>query len=220
MATVESSTGPDVVAEVAPPAVPQPLVVEVSRAGDPLVLGLAVFVIGATALGLQLLDFVTAGGSVLPIVMAASGLGLLVSTLWAIRLGQTFVAGVLGIFASFWFSYAILLLGLSHNWFAIPPEDVIGSIRLFLIAWAVLFVLLLIASLRLPAAYPLLIALVVATVIILIIAYADDTPSSDLLKVGGGVLLASGAVGAYLFIGSAFVSLGGKALPTGEPILK
>jgi succinate-acetate transporter protein len=220
MATVESATGPDVVAEVAPPAVPQPLVVEVSRAGDPLVFGLAVFVIGAVALGLQLLDYVTAGGSVLPIIMAASGLGLLVATFWAIRLGQTFVASVLGIFAAFWFSYAILLLGLTHNWFGIPPEEVIASIRMFLIAWAVLGVLLLIASLRLPAAYPLLIALVEATFIILIIAYGDDTPNTDLIKVAGGVLLASGAVGAYLYLSASAVSLGGKPLPTGSPIVK
>ncbi|MGH9116443.1 MAG: GPR1/FUN34/YaaH family transporter [Acidimicrobiales bacterium] len=193
---------------------------EVNQAGDPLVLGLAVFVVGAVALGMQLLDFVTAGGSVVPIALAASGLGLLVSTFWAIRLEQTFVAGVVGIFAAFWLSYAVLLLGLSHNWFGIPPEDVLGTIRLFLIAWAVLGSLLLIASLRLPAAFPLLIALVVATVIVLIIAYAGDTPSSGLRKVGGVVLLGSAAVGAYLFISSAFVSLGGKALPTGKPILK
>lgn len=217
MSTAEEELGPATVGG----GVPQPLVVEVTRAGDPLVLGLAVFVIGAVALGLQLLDYVTAGGSVLPIVMAASGLGLLVSTFWAIRLGQTFVAAVAGIFAAFWFSYAALLLGLSHNWFGIPPEEVFGSIRLFLISWAVLLTLLLIASLRLPAAYPLLIALVVATVIILIIAYADDTPpSTDLLKVGGVVLLGSAVVGAYLFISAAFVSLGGAALPTGKPILK
>jgi succinate-acetate transporter protein len=199
------------------------LVVEVNRAGDPLVLGLAVFVIGAVALGLQLLDYVSAGTSVLPIVMAASGLGLLVSTFWAIRLGQTFVAGVCGIFAAFWFSYAVLLLGLNHNWFALDPEQpglVLDTIRLFLISWLVLGVLLLIASLRLPAAYPLMIALVVATVVVLVIAYAGDTPSTGTIKVAGVVLLASAAVGAYLYVGSAFASLGGKGLPVGKPILK
>jgi succinate-acetate transporter protein len=202
------------------PAVPQPLTVEVTATGDPLVLGLAVFVIGAVALGLQLAGFVSAGTSVLPIVLAASGLGLLISTMWAIRLGQTFVAGVAGIFAAFWFSYAILLLGLNHNWFVIPAEDVVASVELFLIAWGVLGTLLLIASLRLPIAYPLLIALVVATVYILIAAYASDTPSTGTIKIAGYVLLASAVVGAYLFISGAFASLGGKPLPTGNPVLK
>jgi succinate-acetate transporter protein len=216
VAVVENQ--PDAVAVA--PAIPQPLSVEVAAPGDPLVLALAVFVIGAVALGLQLVGFVTSGGSVLPIVMGASGLGLLVSTFWAIRLGQTFVAGVAGIFAAFWISYAALLLGLNHNWFLIAEGDVLASIELFLIAWAVLGTLLLIASLRLPIAYPLLILLVVATVYILIAAYAGDTPSTSTIKIAGYVLLASAVVGAYLFISQAFASLGGKPLPTGNPVLK
>ena len=43
-------------------------------------------------------------GSVLPIVLAATGLGLLIATLWSAALGQTVVAGVFGLFAGFWWS--------------------------------------------------------------------------------------------------------------------
>ena len=207
-------------AETRTAGVPQPLQVA-PPAGDPLIIGLASFVIGATALGLNLVDYVSAGGSVVPIVLAASGLGLFVAALWAARLGQTFVAGVAGIFSSFWLSYAILLLGLFHNWFAIPPEDVAGSIRLFLLSWAILIFLLTVASLRLPVAYGLLIGGVDLALIIVFFAWvADPPPSTGLLKLGGYVVFAAGAVGAYLFLSSGSASLGGKAYNPGPPVVK
>ena len=85
-------------------------------AGDPVVLGLLVFALGATVLGISLIGYVPAaiqGASIMPIVYAATGLGLLVTTVWASALGQTFVATVLGAFACFWISYAAMVLGLN-----------------------------------------------------------------------------------------------------------
>src|SRR3954462_13418454 len=64
-----------------------------------------------------------AGGAALPIILMATGLGLIVSAVWAAALGQTLVACIFGLFAGFWWSYAVLVLGLDHNWFAIPPGD-------------------------------------------------------------------------------------------------
>ena len=104
-------------APVAAPTVPT---------GDPAILGLPIFAAGSVALGLALVGYVPAAavGSVLPIVLAATGLGLAIATVWSAAVGQTMVAGVFGLFAGFWWSYAALLLGLNHNWFAIPPENV------------------------------------------------------------------------------------------------
>ena len=53
--------------------------------GDPLMLGLPVFIAGATALGLVLVGVVpaTATGASLPIIMAATAVGLIISTIWA-----------------------------------------------------------------------------------------------------------------------------------------
>ena len=70
-------------------------------AGDPAVLGLPIFVAGSIALGLALVGYVpaAAGASALPIILAATGLGLLVSTIWAAALGQTLVAAIFGLFA-------------------------------------------------------------------------------------------------------------------------
>src|SRR3954463_2148615 len=91
----------------------------VAPAGDPGILGLPIFAAGSVALGLALVGYVPAAavGSVLPIVAAGTGLGLLVATLWSASLGQTMVAGVFGLFTGFWLSYAALLLGLNHNWY-------------------------------------------------------------------------------------------------------
>ena len=62
----------------------------------------------------SLLGYVSAaaqGGSVMPIILAATGLGVFITTLWSAMLGQTFVAAVFGAFTGFWWSYAVLVLG-------------------------------------------------------------------------------------------------------------
>ena len=46
----------------------------------------------------------------------------MIAAVWAAALGQTLVACIFGLFAGFWLSYAVLVLGLNHDWFAIPAE--------------------------------------------------------------------------------------------------
>ena len=83
-------------------------------AGDPQILGLPIFAVGSLALAFSLVGYVpaTAAGIVVPVIFAATGVGLVISTVWAAALGQTMVAAVFGLFAGFWLSFAILLLGL------------------------------------------------------------------------------------------------------------
>ena len=106
-------------AQTAPPE-PQPV-----PAGDPAILGLPIFVVGSIALGFSLVGYVpaTAVGVVVPVIFAGTGLGLVISTLWAAALGQTMVACIFGLFAGFWLSFSILVLGLFHNWLLIPTAD-------------------------------------------------------------------------------------------------
>jgi hypothetical protein len=95
-------------------------------AGDPLSLGLPAFIVGSVALGMVLVGFVSplGTGASLPIILAATALGLLISTLWAMAVGQSAVAAVLGVFAGFWLSYAFFVLGLQHGWFGVGIGDV------------------------------------------------------------------------------------------------
>ncbi|MGQ0842866.1 MAG: GPR1/FUN34/YaaH family transporter [Sporichthyaceae bacterium] len=189
-------------------------------AADPMALGLPVFIVGALALGLSFTTFLpaTAASGILPIVMAASGLGLVLATMWAIDLGQSVVAGVLGTFAGFWLSYAVLVLGLTHGWFAIAATDVKETVGTFQLCWAVVAGLLTLATLRLPLAYSLLIALV--TLALSLATAATYNASTSLSKAAGYVVLAFALNGVYLFLHSTSVALGGPAYPLGRAIVR
>jgi uncharacterized protein len=206
---VATAAGAEVVREV-------PVVVR--STGDPQMLGLPSFVVGSIALGLQLVGYVDAAvsGAPLGIILAATGVGLLVSSVWAAYLGQTFVAGVFGIFAGFWLSYSALVLGLQHNWFLIPPEAVTDAVVAFLISWAVIILLLTIASVRLPSSYTITFALIVVALVVLI--FANENASTGLTTLAGWIVFAFAAMGAYIWLTVADTSLGGRGYPLGRPL--
>jgi succinate-acetate transporter protein len=194
-------------------------------AGDPAMLGLGSFIVGSVALGLALVGVVPAGvlGAPLAIILAATALGLLLGAIWAAAVGQSAVAAVFGIFGTFWLSYAVLVLGLDHNWFAITPTAILATVKLFLIAWLVAIVMLTLATLRLPAAFSVLFTLVDVALLLLLLAYegasAAGVPSSGLIKTAGYVILVFAALGVYLFFGASSAGTGGKPLPLGKPLL-
>jgi uncharacterized protein len=189
-------------------------------AGDPLSLGLPSFIVGSVALGMVLVGFVSplGTGASLPIILAATALGLLISTLWAMAVGQSAVALVLGVFAGFWLSYAFLLLGLQHNWFGVGLADVKSATELFLTAWIVIMSMLTLATLRLAMAFTAVLALVDAALILVLIGVIQVSPNT--LKAAGATAFLFAAVGIYIFFSTASVATGGKAMPLGKPILK
>jgi succinate-acetate transporter protein len=189
-------------------------------AGDPLSLGLPSFIVGSVALGMVLVGFVSplGTGASLPIILAATALGLLISTLWAMAVGQSAVALVLGVFAGFWLSYAFLLLGFQHNWFGVGLGDVKSATELFLTAWIVIMSMLTLATLRLASAFTAVLALVDVALILVLIGVIQVSP--NLLKAGGAVAFLFAVVGIYIFFSTASVATGGKAMPLGKPVLK
>jgi hypothetical protein len=189
-------------------------------AGDPSILGLPIFVVGSIALGLALVGYVpaAAGASALPIILAATGLGLLVSAIWAAALGQTMVACIFGLFSGFWWSYAVLVLGLGHNWFGIPAANVTHSVALFQISWAVVMAALMLATVRLPVAFTAVIALVVLALVLLIIGTLG--PNDTFTKLAGYVTFVFAALGTYLFLSAASAATGGSAYPLGKPLVR
>ena len=187
-------------------------------AGDPSMLGLGSFIVGSVALGLALVGVVPAGvlGAPLAIILSATALGLLMATIWAAAVGQSAVAAVFGIFGTFWLSYAVLVLGLDHAWFAITVTAVLATVRLFLLSWLVVAVMLTLATLRLPSAFTALFTLVDVALLLLLLAWVGDSaagvPSSGLIKTAGYVVLVFAALGVYLFFGAA--SAGPRHPPT------
>jgi uncharacterized protein len=220
-ADADSTPRPDTHTEeaVAETAVIGPL------AGNPAMLGLPSFIAGSVALGLGLAGVVPAGvlGAPLAIILAATAIGLLLSAIWSAAIGQTAVAGIFGIFGTFWLSYGVLVLGLDHNWFAIGLTAVVATVKLFLLTWLIIIVMLTLATLRLPLAFTAVFALIDLALLLLFIAFAQASPvgvaSSGLLKAAGYVVLVFAAIGVYLFFDSASVATGGKALPLGKPLL-
>jgi len=188
--------------------------------GDPMSLGLPTFIAGSVALGLVLVGVVpaTATGASLPIILSATATGLFLATIWAAMLGQSAVAAVFGIFAGFWLSYAVLVLGLTHNWFGITAAAAQSTQELFLVSWLVVLVMLTLATLRLPIVYTALFALV--DLALLLVFLGVNEASTGLLKAGGYVALIFAAVGVYLFFNTAALATGGPGMPLGKPLLR
>jgi uncharacterized protein len=210
--TPRSGTHVEEVVEAVTVAVPGPL------GGDPAILGLPSFIVGSVALGLALVGVTpaTAVGAPLAIILAATAVGLTIAAVWAAAIGASAVAGIFGIFAGFWLSYAVLVFGLIHGWFGITVLAVVDTEKLFLIAWLVIIVMLTLATLRLPLAFTAVFLLIDVALLLLLINTFHA--SSGLTKTAGYVVLVFAAIGVYLFFGSASVATGGKALPLGRPL--
>jgi uncharacterized protein len=191
----------------------------IAFAGDPSVLGLPSFVVGSLALGMVLIGVVPAGavGASLPILLAGTATGLFIAAIWSAAIGQSAVAGIFGIFAGFWLSYSVLVLGLVHGWFGISAAAATATQELFLAAWLIIIVVLTLATLRLPMAFSAVFVLI--DVALLLVWAGTAQASSGLLKTAGVVVLAFAAIGAYLFYSAASVATGGKAMPMGRPVM-
>ncbi|MCU1658337.1 MAG: hypothetical protein JWO57_2993 [Pseudonocardiales bacterium] len=189
-------------------------------AGNPAAVGVPVFVAGSVALALVLIGYVPpdAVGASIPIIAAATGIGLVIATIWSAAVGQTALASIFGIFAGFWLSYAVLVLGLTHNWFAISAAAAVHTQGLFLITWLVILGLLTIGTLRLPLAFTVLFVLIDAALAVVLAGTING--SSNLVKAGGWLTFAFAAVGAYLFLGIATQATGGGGVPLGSPVVK
>ncbi len=187
--------------------------------GDPAIVGVPTFVVGSVALGLSLVGYVPAAsaGAALPVIIMATGVGQLVCTFWSAALGQSAVASIFAIFAGFWLSYAALLLGLDHGWWAVAKVDVVHTVAAFLISWLVIIGLLTVATLRLPSAFTLIFLLVDAALALVLASTLAASVGLD--RAAGIVVFAFAAVGAYVFASSASVATGGRPFPLGRPVI-
>jgi succinate-acetate transporter protein len=211
-----AETEPPVAAPVDAPAPPS----TAFFAGAPAMVGVPTFVAGSVALAIVLVGYVSGGavGAPIAIITAATGLGLIIATLWAVALGQSIVASIFAIFAGFWLSYSALVLGLLHNWFTLPPTDVTHTIATFQITWLVVIGLLTLATLRLPLAFTAVFVLIDATLAFLIASTVNA--NTDLSKIAGYLTFAFAAVGAYIYLSVSSAVTGGPEIPLGRPVFK
>ena len=213
-------TGPEPPAQ-SPGAVPTEVLL--GAGGDPLIFGLPIFVVGSISLGLFLSGYLPAAAlaGLVPILGAATSIGLFIATRWAIGLGLSIVAAIFGIFTGFWGSFTLLIIGLTHNWFAVPPTAIVHTELTFYISWDIIIFFLLIPVLRLPAVYIGIIAFVVValTLVILGLEYPGSVSTFDHLAAISVFIFAGFGGLAFLNVGS--IAMGGPAQPSlGPPLLK
>ncbi|HLH82330.1 MAG TPA: GPR1/FUN34/YaaH family transporter [Trebonia sp.] len=200
---------------------PAPTGVLIGAGSDPLMLGLPAFVVGWTCVGLALVGVVPAAavGGVVPVLLLGTAVFQFISAVWAFLLGQSLVAAIFGLFSGIASSLSILLLGVFHNWFAIPAADLSGVEALFTISWAIVFVFLTWIMLKLPAVYGAIMIFVEAALCLLSAAYL--TGNANLVTAGGAAVLAFTVLGAYAWLNVASEASGGPAWPPlGPPVRK
>jgi succinate-acetate transporter protein len=187
--------------------------------GNPALLGLPSFLIGGIGLTLYLFGYLPAAavGTLVPMTMTVAGLGLLVAGWWAIRIGQGAVGSIFGVFATFWLSYAYLVLSLVNDWLKIPTASTGSAQATFLIAWLTVFAMLTLATLRLPLAFTALFTLV--TIAVALVLVATLSGSSTMLTIAGiaGALFC--AVAIYIYVDAMTQELGGPARSMGAPLM-
>lgn len=202
-------------------AAPEPTPPPADAIGNPALLGLITFLPSGLTLGLWFvgyLDTATLGGGMIPIVALSAGLFQLVAAIWAGRLAQNAVAAIFGLFSAFWLSFAFLLIGLTTGWWGITKPDQIASVQsTYLLSFLLVFVLLTLATLRLPLAFTVGFVFVDLTFLLAFIAV--HSAKAGLFDVAGYATFIFCAVFAYILYDGFTQELGGKAMPMGGPLV-
>ncbi len=186
--------------------------------GNPALLGLATFLPGALSLGLWLVGYLPAGdlGGVAPAILFSSGLFLLVATVWCSHVGNSLVGAIFGTFSAFWLSLGVLIAALTNGWMGLAATS--QALTTFLIAWLIVFVLLTLATLRLPLAFTAGFLFVDITVA-LVLAYTL-TATQIFATLGGVCVFVFCAIFAYIWFDGVGQELGAKPMGMGSPMMK
>lgn len=198
-------------------AAPAPVV----PAGNPALLGLITFLPGGITLGLWFvgyLDTVALPGGMIPAVTVSAGLFLMIATIWAASLGANAVAAIFGVFSAFWLSFGLLLAGLTSGWWAIPPESVPDVQAAYLLSFLIVFVIMTLATLRLPLAFTVGFVFVVATFALAFLGVS--TGNAALFPIAGITTFIFCAVFAYILVDGFGQETGGRAMPMGSALIK
>ncbi|MGH3279795.1 MAG: GPR1/FUN34/YaaH family transporter [Trebonia sp.] len=200
---------------------PAPTGVLIGAGSDPLMLGLPAFCAGWTCVGLALVGVIptAALGGVIPILLLGTALFQFLSAVWAFLLGQSLVAEIFGVFSGIAFSMSMLLLGLFHNWFAVPAANVAHVEALFTITWGIVCVFLTWIMFKLPAVYGVLMIFVLAALGLLSAGFWSG--NADAVTGGGAAVLAFCVLGFWAWLTVASEAGGGPASPPlGPPLRK
>ncbi len=133
---------------------------------DPGPLGLAGFALTTFVLSMFNAGLVSKAGEpvVLGVALAYGGIAQFAAGMWEFRTGNTFGAVAFTSYGAFWVSFWALVTFFAAD---IPPEHAGAAIGLFLIAWGIFTLYMFVASLRTTAAVSLVFLLLTITFFLL-----------------------------------------------------
>lgn len=190
--------------------------------GNPALLGLITFLPAGITLGLWFvgyLDTATLPGGMIPIVTLSAGLFLLIAAVWAGREAANSVAAIFGVFSAFWLSFGLLLTGLTSGWWGIPDAAAVASVQsTYLLSFTIVFVLLTLATLRLPLAFTAGFVFVDITFVLAFLGVSGG--NAGLFPIAGITTFIFCAIFAYILFDGFGQDLGGRAMPMGNALVK
>lgn len=186
---------------------------DVSKIADPSTVGLASF-----GIGLFCLAFVVAGlvgpGAMAVIIPLALGVALIhfVSGTFGFIKGELFTALAFYGYGLFWFSFAIMQLGVVLKWFA-PDASIL---LIYYIAWTIFTAFIFIATLVTNTAVILTIGTLLVIFVLLVLSIALANPVLGVYAGYLGIYTALNAL--YITAGSILNTMYGRTvLPMGTP---
>jgi len=133
---------------------------------DPGPLGLAAFALTTFVLSMFNAGLVSRAGEpvVLGLAVAYGGLAQVLAGMWEFRTGNTFGAVAFTSFGAFWISFFVYVAFFARE---VPTGNAGDAVGLYLIAWGIFTTYMLVASLRTTAAIALVFLLLAATFFVL-----------------------------------------------------
>lgn len=143
---------------------------------DPGPLGLAAFALTTFVLSMFNAGLVSKAGEpvVLGLALGYGGIAQILAGMWEFRTGNTFGAVAFTSFGAFWLSFWALVTFFAKE---IPAAHVGDAVGLYLIAWGIFTTYMFVASLRTTAAIALVFLLLAATFFLLGIGNAGENES-------------------------------------------
>jgi succinate-acetate transporter protein len=159
---------------------------------DPGPLGLAGFALTTFVLSMFNAGLVNKAGEpvVLGLALAYGGIAQFAAGMWEFRTGNTFGAVAFTSYGAFWVSYWAFVTFFAGD---IPPEHVAAAVGLFLISWGIFTAYMFFASLRTTAAIALVFLLLAVTFFLLGIGNANESEGLVEVGGWAGILTAAAA---------------------------
>jgi len=159
---------------------------------DPGPLGLAGFALTTFVLSMFNSGLVSKAGEpvVLGLALAYGGIAQFAAGMWEFRTGNTFGAVAFTSYGAFWVSFWALITFFAAD---IPPEHAAAAIGLFLIAWGIFTAYMFVASLRTTVAISLVFLLLAITFFLLGIGNANESEGLIEVGGWAGILTAAAA---------------------------